>query len=89
VPVPRSSAVIGAVQLHSGLLVGVGTDRQLYMRATIASPWRLVPRSGRVVSVSQLADGALVAAGADRCLYRADLAVRQMLAERPYDAASN
>jgi hypothetical protein len=83
VPVPGSGAVIAVLQLHSGRLVGIGTDRQLYTRATLASPWSIVPGSGRVVSIAQLPDGTLIGTGADRHVYRSRLAGRRLIADAP------
>jgi|GEM_PF-6011253 len=52
-----------------GKILGVGTDKQLYTRDTLTSPWTQVPNSGSVIDVTILRDGTILGIGTDNQLY--------------------
>ena len=51
------------------VLIGVGTDKQLYMRSTLTNPWQLVANSGPVISIAVMNDGTIVGVGTDKKLH--------------------
>lgn len=59
-PVPNSGFVTSVATLPDGRLLGVGTDRLLWTRASLQAPWVQVPNSGFVTSVAVRPDGGLV-----------------------------
>ncbi|MCW3467091.1 M57 family metalloprotease [Chitinophaga nivalis] len=64
-----SGDVVNTTVTADGTIIGVGTDHQLYTRATLVSPWVLVPSSGAVIAVTIQASGAFLAIGTDNQLY--------------------
>ncbi|MBQ0932086.1 WD40 repeat domain-containing protein [Ideonella alba] len=68
-PVPDSGFVTAVAAAPDGRLVGVGTDRLLWTRASLQAPWVQVPGSGFVVSVALRPDGSLVGVGTDQQLW--------------------
>jgi uncharacterized protein (DUF697 family)/uncharacterized coiled-coil protein SlyX len=67
--IPDSGAVIGLCLMRDGTFLGVGTDNQLYTRASLEAPWKLVPTSGAVKSVVQLRDGTIAGVGMDNMIW--------------------
>ncbi|WP_228036301.1 hypothetical protein [Microcystis sp. LEGE 00066] len=70
--IPNSGAVIGAIVMPDGKIVGVGTNKSLYTRDSLISDWKEVPNSGAVISVTVMPDGELVEVGANNRLYSRD-----------------
>jgi len=54
------------------VIVGIGTDHQLYTRDTLTSSWALVPSSGAVLAVTRMKDGRILGVGMDHQLYTRD-----------------
>jgi C1A family cysteine protease len=52
VNVPNSGDVIGVTIMQDGTILGIGTNQQLYTRATLTSNWINVPNSGDVLGVA-------------------------------------
>lgn len=46
-------------------IIGVGTNHQLYARATLNSKWNAIPNSGDIVAVSFMNDGTILGVGTD------------------------
>jgi hypothetical protein len=70
VPVRNSEGAVTAVTaLANGVIVGVGTDRQLYTRFTLTAPWAAQANSGDVIGVFELITGSWIGVGTDGSLY--------------------
>ncbi len=64
-----TTAMLTAALPNTAQLVGAGTDKFLYTRATLASPWVQVPNSGLVTSVAVLRQGTILGVGTDNFLH--------------------
>jgi hypothetical protein len=53
-------------------ILGVGTDNQLYIRDTLASPWVKVPNNGSLLTVTVLPTEQILGVGTDNQLYIQD-----------------
>ena len=53
----------------NNILVGIGTNNQLYIRKTLTSNWEHIPNSGSVVGITVMADGSIVGIGTNNQLY--------------------
>ncbi|MEK8108195.1 papain-like cysteine protease family protein [Micromonospora sp. M12] len=60
---------IATVASMSETFLGVGTDNQLWTRATLNSAWVQVPNSGAVQAAVGLADGSFLGVGTDNTLW--------------------
>jgi microcystin-dependent protein len=58
--------------VHRSRIVGVGTDKYLWLRDTLTSGWVQVPNSGSVIGVTQMLDGRTLGIGTDNLLYTRD-----------------
>jgi hypothetical protein len=67
--VPGSGFVTSVAVMPNGTILGVGTDKLLWTRASLTSEWLQIPRSGFVTSVAALPDGSLLGVGTDQALW--------------------
>ena len=61
--------MIGVTVLPNGTILGIGTDKLLYTRATLNSNWVQVPNSGSVIGVTVLPNGTILGIGTDKLLW--------------------
>lgn len=64
-----SGWMIGVAVYPNGTILGNATDKQLYTRTTLNSPWMLVANSGYVTGVAIMGDGTIVGIGVDKELW--------------------
>ncbi|MFB2737911.1 hypothetical protein, partial [Umezakia ovalisporum] len=63
------STVEQTVVNNNNILVGIGTNNQLYTRKTLTSNWEHIPNSGSVLGITVMADGTIVGIGMNNQLY--------------------
>ncbi len=69
VNIPNSGLVIDVAIMQNGTILGVGTDKNLYTRATLGSNWVQAHINGQVTSVAIMQDGTILGVGTDKNLY--------------------
>lgn len=62
-------AALATLEMPVGI-VGVGTDKNLYVRFSLSAPWVPVPNSGSVTAVAVKRDGSVWGIGTDSRLYK-------------------
>ncbi len=70
--IPGSGFVTSVTVMPNGTILGVGTDKSLWTRATLSSEWQQVPLSGSVTSVAVMPNGKILGVGTDKFLWTRD-----------------
>jgi hypothetical protein len=71
VHVPSSCCVIGITQLNTGSILGIGTDKQIWIRRNLYENWQgAIPNTCCIIGITQINDGSLLGIGTDKQIWR-------------------